>query len=783
MSPSTVVAGSGAFALTVNGSNFVAASTLKVNAVALSTTFVTTSQLTSTVPASLLAAAGSLTVQVSDSSGVASNTLNLPVTAAATPLTVVSLSPSTLGAGSPAFTLTVNGTGFTSSSHVSFNGAVLATTFVNSTQLTAMAPALGAVATLPVLVIDGATSSSVLNFDVTADAFPAVLSVTLGSTTFGGNRDSTVAAPDAQGRFVAFQSAATDQVAGDLGDGLFGSIYLRDTCVGATSSCSPSTRLVSLNPAGAQCVAPAGRLGSLLPAISADGRFVAFFSDACFAATAANARQIVLRDTCVAASGPVAACTASTTLVSANTSGQPSNSGTSSVMPPAISRSGRYLAWSSSATDLVGGIATGGFLQVYLRDRCETSSGVVAGCAAQTLLVSSIAGAAANADSSQQFLAVSDNGIVVFHSTASNLIANPLLAPGIRGAVFRADCTGGVSLCALSIVSIVPGSGTSASGVLLDSQIPTISADGRFIAFLAQGENSTGSLVTTPPPNLPPPNLALPGRQVMMLDSCAAAGAAVPACTPKFAYESVLDNGNLDITLFAQANLPPSLSDDGRFVSFAVPYNLSAIYPGAGTSVYVRDTCGGANAPAGCVPHTALVSLDRQNVPAGTVGWSRISGDGHFVVFYSVSRSPAGTSNLLPTGQVIMVRTGFRDLAQRRAGGKSVHVPSNASAARPIDSPSVGCGWMVLPMSTASAPISIASAISPIMSPACVPTMPPPTMTWLASSNSSLVKPSSRPLAMARPEAVQGNKPFFTLRPRAFASSSVTPTQAISGSV
>ena len=31
-------------------------------------------------------------------------------------------------------------------------------------------------------------------------------------------------------------------------------------------------------------------------------------------------------------------------------------------------------------------------------------------------------------------------------------------------------------------------------------------------------------------------------------------------------------------------------------------------------------------------------------------------------------------------------------------------------------------------MSTASAPISIASAISPIMSPACVPTMPPPTM-------------------------------------------------------
>ncbi len=54
--------------------------------------------------------------------------------------------------------------------------------------------------------------------------------------------------------------------------------------------------------------------------------------------------------------------------------------------------------------------------------------------------------------------------------------------------------------------------------------------------------------------------------------------------------------------------------------------------------------------------------------------------------------------------------------------------PCATSAAMPIASPSVGCGWMVLPMSTASAPISMASAISPIMSPACVPTMPPPTI-------------------------------------------------------
>src|SRR3989339_1971630 len=60
---------------------------------------------------------------------------------------------------------------------------------------------------------------------------------------------------------------------------------------------------------------------------------------------------------------------------------------------------------------------------------------------------------------------------------------------------------------------------------------------------------------------------------------------------------------------------------------------------------------------------------------------------------------------------------------------------------------------MVLPKSMASAPISIANAISPIMSPACVPTIPPPRiLPWPCasglSSNSSLVTPSSRPLAV-----------------------------------
>jgi 6-phosphogluconolactonase len=57
----------------------------------------------------------------------------------ATP-TITSISPNTAVAGGAAFTLTINGTNFVASSMVNF-GAVVPTTFVNSTQLTAAIPA------------------------------------------------------------------------------------------------------------------------------------------------------------------------------------------------------------------------------------------------------------------------------------------------------------------------------------------------------------------------------------------------------------------------------------------------------------------------------------------------------------------------------------------------------------------------------------------------------------------------------------------------------------------
>ena len=111
---------------------------------------------------------------------------------------ITSLSPSTTAAGSPTFTLTVNGAGFISTSIVNFNGTAEPTTFVSATQLTASIPAT-AVATagpVPVTVTNpspGGGTSGPATFTITAAASPqASLSPT--SLTFTATTGTTSAA-------------------------------------------------------------------------------------------------------------------------------------------------------------------------------------------------------------------------------------------------------------------------------------------------------------------------------------------------------------------------------------------------------------------------------------------------------------------------------------------------------------------------------------------------------------------------------------------------------------
>jgi Tol biopolymer transport system component len=171
--------------------------------------------------------------------------------------------------------------------------------------------------------------------------------VSAASDGNAANDDSNSPSISTNGRYVAFSSVATNLVenapAGHQ-------IYLRDTCLGAENSCSPSTQIVSIDSSGALTGTE-----SFLPSISASGRYVAFLAvtqshtpqqAVAPGATNSGYRQVFVRDTCVGASG----CTAKTSRISM----QPGD-GTSTVAKragPAMGANGKSIALAGQAATL-----------------------------------------------------------------------------------------------------------------------------------------------------------------------------------------------------------------------------------------------------------------------------------------------------------------------------------------------------------------------------------------------------------------------------------------------
>jgi len=139
LSPAGAATGGPAFTLTANGTNFISGSVVRWNGSDRTTTYVSATQLTASIPASDIAAAGAAQVTVFNPApgGGASNALTFAIAAPNPVPTLTSLSPSSAAPGGPAFTLRVTGTNFISSSGVLWNGSSRSTTFVSSTQLTA----------------------------------------------------------------------------------------------------------------------------------------------------------------------------------------------------------------------------------------------------------------------------------------------------------------------------------------------------------------------------------------------------------------------------------------------------------------------------------------------------------------------------------------------------------------------------------------------------------------------------------------------------------------------
>jgi len=99
---------------------------------------------------------------------------NPPVSRGSNPTpTITAISPNSTVAGGAAFTLTINGTNFVAGSMVNFGGSAPATTFVNSTQLTAAIPAasIASTGTPGVTVTNpapGGGTSKAINFTITS---------------------------------------------------------------------------------------------------------------------------------------------------------------------------------------------------------------------------------------------------------------------------------------------------------------------------------------------------------------------------------------------------------------------------------------------------------------------------------------------------------------------------------------------------------------------------------------------------------------------------------------
>ena len=168
------------------------------------------------------------------------------------------------------------------------------------------------------------------------------VSVTTGGIQ--GNNYSGSPAISADGRFVSFHSNADNLVSGDSNG--TSDVFVHDRQTGTTTR-------VSVTTGGIQ-----GNNYSGSPAISADGRFVSFssYADNLVSGDSNGPWDVFVHDR----------QTGTTTRVSVTTDGIQGNSDSSS---PAISADGRFVTFSSQADNLVSGDSNGFFSDVFVHDR------------------------------------------------------------------------------------------------------------------------------------------------------------------------------------------------------------------------------------------------------------------------------------------------------------------------------------------------------------------------------------------------------------------------------
>ncbi|MDO9396784.1 MAG: cell wall-binding repeat-containing protein [Herbiconiux sp.] len=211
------------------------------------------------------------------------------------------------------------------------------------------------------------------------------------------------------------------------------------------------TALVSVSSTGQRSA------GASMPALSADGRFVAFASPTALTALPhpAGTRQVYLRDTVT-----------DTTVLVSTPSGASAADGDS--ISPSISADGRFVAYISSAMNL----GTRGLPQAVLWSRDTNTSRVLSLSRDATPLP-------ANATVNSAMIS-GDGSTVVFSTAATNLTNDDT-----RGVIQVYSAS--VSTGEITLVSRDRGVGTPSGGAVASTG-PSVSADGQVVAFLSAAE-------------------------------------------------------------------------------------------------------------------------------------------------------------------------------------------------------------------------------------------------------------------------------------------------------
>ena len=382
---------------------------------------------------------------------------------------------------------------------------------------------------------------------------PATNQTTLASVRSDGgsaNAESLAEAVSADGRYVVFRSRATNLDPADTDTGY--DLYLRDRTAGTTT----------LLTRGLGGVASDGETGAA--AISADGRWVAF---------ADSSSNLVPGDTNGTFDVFLLDRTSSTIeRVSVGPGGTQSNGQSAQYGTVAVSDDGRFVAFESSGADLVPG-DTNGVVDVFVRDR-------VAGVTERV----SVATDGTQADLPSRNPAMTPDGrYVAFESDADGLTPVP---DELGADIYLRDRTEART----ELVS-VSSTGEPGDG---DNQAPSISADGRYVAFESDAENLVDNDF----------NFAL---DVFVRDRLG-----------RVTERASVRSGGAEVE---EESTSASLDGSGRYVAFS----SDGVFAGSGeggetTHVWRRDR-GDAVAAAGsrftAVSPVRLLDTRGANVPAG----------------------------------------------------------------------------------------------------------------------------------------------------------------------